>query len=100
MTTALTLTTGNRPDGAPVLTAVGEIDMSNAETFAAALIEAADQAGDGPLVVDLTAVEYLDSAGLAALFDQAGRIRLVIGALLAPLLEVSGLGELTTIDQQ
>jgi anti-anti-sigma factor len=100
MTTALTLTTGNRPDGALVLTAAGEIDMSNAETFAAALIEAAGHAGDGPLVVDLTAVEYLDSAGLAALFDQAERIRLVIGPLLAPLLEVSGLGELTTIDQR
>jgi anti-sigma B factor antagonist len=100
MTTALTLSTGARPDGAPVLTAVGEIDMSNAETFATALTDAVTEAGDGTLVVDLTAVEYLDSAGLAALFAQAERIRLLIGPLLAPLLEVSGLAELTTIDQR
>jgi anti-anti-sigma factor len=100
MTTPLTLTTGARPDGAPVLTAAGEIDMSNADTFATALNDAATRAGDGPLVVDLTAVHYLDSAGLAALFERAERIRLVIGPLLAPLLEVSGLAELTTIDQR
>jgi anti-sigma B factor antagonist len=100
MTTELTLTTGARPDGAPMLTAAGEIDMSNAETFAAALVDAVDRAGDHPLVVDLTAIEYLDSAGLAALFEQAERIRVVIGPLLAPLLEVSGLAELTSVDCQ
>jgi anti-sigma B factor antagonist len=98
MTTALALTTGVRPDGAPVLTAVGEIDMSNADAFATALTDAVTGAGDGPLVVDLTAVQYLDSAGLAALFEQAERIHVVSGALLAPLLEISGLAELTTID--
>jgi anti-anti-sigma factor len=100
MTTELTLTTGVRSDGAPMLTAAGEIDMSNADTFASALIDAVDQAGDHPLVVDLTAIEYLDSAGLAALFEQAGRIRVVIGPLLAPLVEVSGLAELTSVDRQ
>ncbi|MFI1989113.1 STAS domain-containing protein [Actinoplanes sp. NPDC020271] len=96
MTTALTLTTSRDPDGAAVLTAAGEIDMSNAETFAAALVEAVPSAGR-PLVVDLTAVEYLDSAGLAALFHQAERIEVVIGPLLAPLLTVSGLADLTTV---
>jgi anti-anti-sigma factor len=98
MTTELALTTGVRPDGAPVLTAVGEIDMSNADTFATALTDAVTGAAGGPLVVDLTAVGYLDSAGLAALFEQAERIQVVSGNLLAPLLEVSGLAELTTID--
>lgn len=100
MTTALRLTTGTGPDDVPVLTAAGEIDMSNAETFATALTEAVARAGDAGLLVDLTAVEYLDSAGLAALFDQAERIRLRVGPLLAPLLDISGLAELTTIDQQ
>ena len=54
MTTPLTLSTHRRPDGTPVVTAVGEIDMSNAGVFRDALIRAA--AADGRLVVDLTGV--------------------------------------------
>jgi anti-sigma B factor antagonist len=96
MTTPLTLATGQGPDGAPVLTATGEIDMSNAETFAASLGDAVTPAGPA-LVVDLTAVQYLDSAGLAALFQHADRIEVVTGSLLAPLLAVSGLTDLTTV---
>ncbi|GAA2702074.1 STAS domain-containing protein [Actinoplanes palleronii] len=99
MTTALTLTTGNDSAGAPVLTAVGEIDMSNAETFAAALHGAVTPAGRA-LLVDLTAVEYLDSAGLAALFRHADRIEVLTGPLLAPLLAVSGLADLTTVHRR
>ncbi|MGX6608212.1 STAS domain-containing protein [Micromonosporaceae bacterium Da 78-11] len=97
MTTELTLTTGSRPDGAPVLTATGEIDMSNAEVFATALTGAVDEADGVPLLVDLTAVQYLDSAGLAALFVQADHIQVLTGPLLAPLLDVSGLAGLTTV---
>ncbi|SDS57596.1 STAS domain-containing protein [Actinoplanes derwentensis] len=93
MTTALTLTTGP----GTVLTAAGEIDMSNAETFAVALTSAVTLAAGMPLTVDLTAVEYLDSAGLAALFVQADHIEVLTGPLLAPLLEISGLAELTTV---
>ncbi|GIF08430.1 STAS domain-containing protein [Actinoplanes siamensis] len=96
MTTALTLTTGQDQDGAPVLVAAGEIDMSNAERFTAALSEAITDRRE-PLVVDLTAVEYLDSAGLAALFHHADRIEVVTGPLLSPLLAVSGLADLTTV---
>ncbi|GIE86013.1 STAS domain-containing protein [Actinoplanes regularis] len=96
MTTALMLTTSRDSDGAPVLTAAGEIDMSNAETFAAALA-AAVRPESRPLVVDLTAVEYLDSAGLAALFQHADRIEVVAGSLLTPLLTVSGLTDLTVV---
>jgi len=58
MTTPLTLSTGQRPDGTAVLTAVGEIDMSNAGQ----LRDALDRAGTGPLVLDLTSCDYLDSA--------------------------------------
>ncbi|GAA4609305.1 anti-anti-sigma factor [Actinoplanes octamycinicus] len=96
MTTALTLTTGQDAAGAVVLTAVGEIDMSNAESFAAALGEARPVDGQ-PLLVDLTAVEYLDSAGLAALFEHAERIEVIAGPLLSPLLTISGLADLTTV---
>lgn len=99
MTTALTLTTSSRPDGVRVLTAVGEIDMSNAATFGAALGDAVEADGE-PVVVDLTAVEYLDSAGLAALFPHAERIALVASPLLAPLLTISGLADLTTVQSR
>ncbi|WP_329445173.1 STAS domain-containing protein [Streptomyces sp. NBC_01426] len=92
MTTPLTLTPGRRPDGTALLTAVGEIDMSNTEALAAALAGT-----DGPLVLDLTGVEYLDSAGLSALFPHADRIELIAGPLLEPVLTISGLTELTTV---
>jgi anti-sigma B factor antagonist len=97
MTTELNLTTGPGPDGAVVLAASGEIDMSNAETFAGALTPAVAGAAGARLVVDITAVQYLDSAGLAALFAQADHIELRTGPLLAPLLEISGLSDLTTV---
>ncbi|MEV4757005.1 STAS domain-containing protein [Micromonospora sp. NPDC049559] len=98
MTTPLTLTTGRHPDGSLVLTAVGEIDMSNVDALTGALTEAVTRTGDEPLVVDLTAVEYLDSAGLAALYAHVERIRLVANPILAPVLTISGLAELTTVE--
>ncbi|ADB33486.1 anti-sigma-factor antagonist [Kribbella flavida DSM 17836] len=95
MTTPLSLTTGRTADGRQTLTVAGEIDVSNAAAFATALSEAS--AETPPLVVDLTAVEYLDSAGLAALFDHADHIELVAPALLEPVLTISGLASLVTI---
>ncbi len=92
MTTPLTLTTGRRADGTPRLSVSGEIDMSNA----AALAEALDN-GSGPLVVDLTAVEYLDSAGLSVLFAHADRLELIVTPLLEPVLAVSGIADLATV---
>ncbi|MDG4800311.1 STAS domain-containing protein [Micromonospora sp. WMMD980] len=96
MSTALTLTTSDGPEGGRVLTAVGEIDMSNAADFGAALDDAVRPDGD-PLVVDLTKVEYLDSAGLAVLFPHAEHVALVVNPLLGPLLTISGLADLTTV---
>lgn len=92
MTTPLTLTPGRRPDGTALLTAIGEIDMSNNEALAAALAGTT-----GPLVLDLTGVEYLDSAGLSVLFPHADRIELIANPLLEPVLTVSGLAGLTTV---
>ncbi len=95
MPTALTLTPGHRPDGSAVLRAVGEIDMSNVDSLADAIDRQPDSGA--PLVVDLSAVEYLDSAGLTVLFTRAHRIHLVTNELLAPLLVISGLTQLTTV---
>ena len=93
MTTPLTLSAGRRPDGSQTLTADGEIDMSNASQLGDALA----QAGDGPVVVDLTAVGYLDSAGLTVLFTHADHIELVAAPLLVPVLKISGLSEITEV---
>ena len=98
MTTALTLTRGNDADGAPVLTAVGEIDMSNADRFRDALGQAAGD--DGRLVVDLTGVEYLDSAGVHALFAFTPGLTLIAGPLIAPVLAISGLSDVTSVRER
>ena len=95
MATSLDLSTGRDADGAPVVTAVGEIDMSNADRFRDALGQAA---GDGGrLVVDLTGVEYLDSAGLHVLFAFTPGLSLIAGPLLAPVLAISGLSDVTSV---
>jgi anti-anti-sigma factor len=100
MSTALTCTTGRRPGGELILAAVGEIDMSNADAFSAALAGAQQEAGNAAFVVDLTRVEYLDSAGLAALFPHAGHVRLLATGLLGPVLSIAGLDDLTTIQER
>lgn len=97
MTTPLALTPSRRPDGVTVLTAVGEIDMSNTGILAAALER---EPGPGRVVVDLTGVEYLDSAGLSVLFSHADRIELIATDLLGPVLTISGLADLATVHRQ
>jgi anti-anti-sigma factor len=95
MATPLTLSTDRRDDGMLVLTAVGEIDMSNVDVFTQAL---ADGAADGELAVDLCAVDYLDSGAINALFTHAERISVVANPVLIPVLTVSGLTKLVPVD--
>ncbi len=95
MATPLELSTRRSPDGTPVVTAVGEIDMSNADRFRDALGLAAPEGGW--FVVDLTAVGYLDSAGINALFTHSSRIQLIASPLLAPVLTISGLSDITSV---
>jgi anti-sigma B factor antagonist len=97
MATPLELCTRRGPDGIPVITAAGEIDMSNAGRFSQALAQAA--LDDGRFVVDLTGVEYLDSAGINALFVHAVRIQVIASPLLMPVLTVSGLAGLTSLHE-
>jgi anti-anti-sigma factor len=92
MTTPLSLVPQRRPDGTAVLTASGEIDMGNAPALAAALEGTAER-----LVLDLTDVEYLDSAGIAVLFDHADHLELVASPLLFPVLTISGLGDIVKV---
>lgn len=101
MATPLELSTRPGADGIPVVTVAGEIDMSNADRFRDALGLAAGAAGaaadGGSFVVDLTGVEYLDSAGVHVLFAHAARIRLIAGPLLEPVLTISGLSDITSV---
>ena len=76
-----------------MLTADGEIDMSNAGQ----LRDALDRTGGRPLVIDLTSCEYLDSAGLTVLFTHAGHIELVAAPMLFPVLRISGLSEIAAV---
>ena len=95
MTTPLELATRPDDNGNTVLTAVGEIDMSNVAGFRDALSQAGtDGAG---FIVDLTGVDYLDSAGLTALLPYTDRIKIFAPAVLAPVLAVSGLDSITTV---
>jgi anti-anti-sigma factor len=96
MTSPLTLTAGTRDDGGPVLAATGEIDMSNSTELADAL-RAVLQEDGRPVLVDLTGVGYLDSAGLTVLLTHASDIEILATPLLAPVLTICGLTDLTNV---
>ena len=100
MTTTLTLGTTRGDDGHVVLTAEGEIDMSNIDVFSQALTRATTEATPSgqSLTVDLTAVEYLDSAAINALYNLGEPIHLIANPVLMRGLTVSGLAELITIE--
>ena len=98
MSTALILGTTRGDDGKLVLTAAGEIDLSNIDVFNQALATATEEADPARLTVDLTAVEYLDSAAINALYNLADHIHLIANPVLMRSLTVSGLAELVTIE--
>ena len=99
MTTPLTLNIDYRDGGTVALVATGEIDLSNVDTFSRAINDAIAKAGSGGTVtVDLSAVEYLDSGGINVLFTHADHIRVIVKPLLIPVLKISGLSELTTVE--
>jgi anti-anti-sigma factor len=99
MPTSLALNAARRDDGKPVLIAAGEIDLSNIDAFTRALTNAISEVGGNgeTLTVDLSAVEYLDSAAINALFARADGIRLIAHPLLMPILSISGLTELVDV---
>jgi len=98
MTTPLTVNTDRRDDGALALVATGEIDLSNVHAFATALDDAIAGNDGERVMVDLSAVDYVDSGAINVLFTCAERIRLIVKPLLIPVLTVSGLTKLTTVE--
>lgn len=94
------------PDASRLARVVGEIDMSNADTIAAQLTEAADAANT--LTIDLTAVTYFDSQGLRILQKLADRhvqgalhLTLVVepANVAHTLLTISGISQIVPIRQ-
>ena len=98
MPTPLTLSTRD-DNGKVTLVAVGEIDLSNNAAFTRALTDASAAAPDGRVTIDLREVEFLDSGAINTLFNHVDNIHLVAGPLLMPILTISGLTELATIEQ-
>jgi anti-sigma B factor antagonist len=62
----------SRSDGYDVLTVEGELDIATAPRMLSALNEAL-AGSDGPLLVDLTRVLFMDSTGLALLMNARRR---------------------------
>ena len=54
-------------DGVWIASVRGEIDLSNADSTPATLLDVVDEDSDG-LIVDLSGLDYLDSAGVRLLF--------------------------------
>jgi anti-anti-sigma factor len=101
MPTSLTLDTARSVDGRLVLTATGEIDLSNVEPFSQALNTAvadADSGGERGLVVDLSGVEYLDSAAVNVLFPHAEHIRVIAHPFLVRIFDISGFSEIGAVE--
>ncbi len=100
MPTPLTLNTDRDADGTPRVIATGEIDLSNIDQFNRALTTATAEAR-GPVTIDLSAVKYVDSAGINALFDHAAdvdRLHIIVHPLLIRVLSISGLNKIATVE--
>jgi len=96
MATPLNLNTTDRADGTRVLTATGEIDLSNIDDFTDALSAAGT---DSPmLIVDFSGVLYLDSGAINVLFANADRIHLIASPVLMPVLKISGLTDVASVE--
>ena len=84
----------------------GEIDLVNAAEVEAAMIEGiSNQVSD--VVIDLSAVEYIDSSGMRILFSLAGKlktlqVRLVVespvGSPARRVVELSGMAALVVLE--
>lgn len=90
-------------DGAVVARLAGEVDLSNAGQVRETLLSAAQ---DRPLVVVLSELEYLDSAGIATLYGVAelgppGSLRLVVApdAIVRRTVLIAGLDSALPVDE-
>lgn len=94
-------------DGIVVARLEGEVDMSNARQLKSALVRGITNEGFG-LVLDLSALEYIDSAGIHMLLElreqlknrgQALRLVVPAGSRVGRTLEIAGVGALVEQDE-
>ena len=64
---------GSDPDGTPVVKLCGEVDISNASKLGDEL-ERILGTGTRRLVIDMSALEFMDSSGIAMLLHAAARV--------------------------
>ncbi|BBX42955.1 STAS domain-containing protein [Mycobacterium simiae] len=100
MAAELNLNSSRGPDGRPRLTATGEIDLSNIARFRHAL-HATSAGTRQPITIDLSAVRYIDSAGINALFDHADKVdnlHIIVHRVLVRVLTISGLDKVAILE--
>jgi len=86
-------------NGAAVITLAGELDLYNAEEIRTALSRAIDE-GAAPIVVDMAAVEFMDSTALGVLIEARSRMAHRPGfRLAAPGVEARRALELSGLDR-
>lgn len=95
----------DRNEGATVVRLTGELDLYNAQAVREALIAACEESPDR-LVVDLSAVNFIDSTALGVLIEARTRLANRRGFLLAApgletrrALEISGLDKHFTVHE-
>lgn len=88
--------TRSSENGVPVLAVTGELDMSNADALRAAVASSGAESS-GRLIFDLSALSFMDSAGIAVLLEAAERIGSV--SLRSPARAVWRVIELTGLTQ-
>jgi anti-sigma B factor antagonist len=84
-----------------VIRVAGELELGQADALLAPLRHAVE-ADDGPVVLDLSGVTFIDSTGLRALLDAHARLeRLVVaappGSPVETLLSLTGLDDVLTV---
>jgi len=94
-------------DGVWVASVRGEIDLSNADSTLRKLVDVVDEDSDG-LIVDLSGLDYLDSAGVRLLFrlgravsESGGSLRAVVPreAKIRRVLELADIESMLGLDE-
>ncbi|MGK2948473.1 MAG: STAS domain-containing protein [Acidimicrobiales bacterium] len=85
----------------PVVEVAGEVDLATAGELAAAL-EPLLATGDGPIVLDVGGVTFIDSSGLAVLAQAAASGRTLVlrrpSKIVVRVIETTGLDQVLTLE--
>jgi anti-anti-sigma factor len=99
--TSLTVERSSDVNGDPILTLDGELDISTADTFRQAVETVLD---DNPtrLVFDLTALNFMDSSGIAVMVYAANKVSEIElrhpSTIIRRVVEATGLAEILRLD--